>query len=144
MAKLGAWLQVIPALEIAARVFGITEELAARHSSGVAYSDKFAAIGSYVHTCRTAAVSLALIGLVLITLAITAESFRARWLFESLRFYGVLIVGLNLVVEFGRFGTNLYLPFGLFFLIYALSKKDEFLQNASEEPGHSEGDEVAS
>lgn len=130
IAKLGAWLQVVPVLEIAARVIGITAELAARYSSGSGNSDRFAVMARCVHNCTTIAVSMALIGLSLITIAITVCHFRAKWLFEFLRFYGVLILGLSLVVEFGRFKINLYLPFGLFFLIYGLMKKDEFLRSA--------------
>ncbi|OYW24872.1 MAG: hypothetical protein B7Z55_00945 [Planctomycetales bacterium 12-60-4] len=142
MAQLGAWLQVIPVLDIVARGIGITQELAARHTSGVAYSSRFTAMDKYVYTCTTVAILVALIGLVLITIAITACRYRAKWLFEFLRFYGVIILGLSLVVEFGRFRLSQYLPFGLFFLIYAFVKKDEFLPATPEKPGHSDGDEL--
>ncbi len=142
MAKLGAWLQVIPALEIAAKVVGLTQELAARHTLGLAPSTRFTAIDKYVYTCTTVAMLTAMVGLVLITIALTACRFRAKWLFEFLRFYGVLILGLNLVVEFGRFRINQYLPFGLFFLIYALVKKDEFLPVTLEDNDPFNGDEA--
>ena len=134
---------MIPVLEIAAKVVGITQELAARHTTELAPSSRFTAIHKYVYTCTTVAMSTAMVGLVLITIAITACRFRAKWLFEFLRFYGVLILGLTLVVEFGRFRINQYLPFGLFFLIYALVKKDEFLPATPEEHDDSDGDEAA-
>ncbi|HBJ83494.1 MAG TPA: hypothetical protein DDZ88_06405 [Verrucomicrobiales bacterium] len=81
------------------------------------------------YTCI--AVSMALIGLVLVTVAITAFRYRSKWMFKFLRFYGVLTIALSLVLVFGQFKINLYLPFGFYFLIFAQVKKGEFMQAAA-------------
>jgi hypothetical protein len=63
-----------------------------------------------------AGIAVALVGLILVIIAITACRYRSVWMFWFLCIYG------------GLMSFSYFFPFGLFFLIYALVKKDEFLQ----------------
>jgi len=127
IAKLGAWLQVSPVLGI----IGMVEAFFVLRTSGAGDPEKLSAAIGNVLTYTTIAVSLALIGLVLVTIAITACRYRSRWMFQFLCFYGLLIIGLNIcLVILGHFMFSFYLPFGMLFLIFALVKKQEFIQAA--------------
>ena len=61
-------------------------------------------------------IALSLIGIVLVIIAITACRYRSAWMFWFLCIYG------------GLMSFSHFFPFGLFFFIYALVKKDEFLK----------------
>ncbi len=65
-----------------------------------------------------------LIGLILLIVSLTAGRYRARWFFWFLVVYGVLLL------FFFPAGT----AFGLFFLVYCLTKTQEFLAPAPSLP----------
>ncbi len=83
-------------------------------SGGLGYSLFITAIGFFV----------GLIGLILLIIALTASRYRARWFFWFLVIYGVLLL------FFFPSGT----AFGLFFLVYCLTKTQEFLAPAPSLP----------
>jgi lipid-A-disaccharide synthase-like uncharacterized protein len=63
-------------------------------------------------------IAVSFVGLILVTIAVTACRYRAVWMFWFLCIYGGLMI------------FSYFVPFGLFFLIFALVKKDEFLRTA--------------
>ncbi|MDP1592603.1 MAG: hypothetical protein Q8M07_32875, partial [Prosthecobacter sp.] len=108
IAKLGAWMQAAPLLGIAAMMFGMAEIIAALGTSDAAsYTARVSEVRGYMRNYTAIAVSMALIGLVLVTVAITAYRYRSKWMFKFLRFYGVLTIALSLVLVFGQFKINL-------------------------------------
>ncbi len=128
MARLGAWLQAAPVLGIAAAMFGIADVVSIIKTSGAGDPVRLNAAMGDVITYVVIAVSLAFIGLVLVAIAITACGYRAKWMFKFLRFYGLLAIVLSLaLLLFGHSQLSFYLPFGLFFLIFAQVKRQEFL-----------------
>jgi hypothetical protein len=68
----------------------------------------------------TGGIALSLIGILLVLIAITFCRYRAVWMFWFLCLYGSLMI----------FIFWYFLPFGLFFLVFGLVKKDEFLRPA--------------
>lgn len=83
-------------------------------SGGLGYSLFISAIGLFV----------GLIGLILLIVSLTAGRYRARWFFWFLVVYGALLL------FFFPSGT----AFGLFFLVYCLTKTQEFLAPAPSLP----------
>jgi hypothetical protein len=131
IAKLGAWLQVAPVLGIIATMFGMSKAFKVLAESGAGDPAKLSAAIGDVLVYTIIAITVAFAGLVLVTVAITVCRYRARWMLKFLRFYGVLTIVLSLgLLVFGQFQISLYLPFGLFFLIFARVKKHEFMQAA--------------
>jgi ABC-type tungstate transport system substrate-binding protein len=121
---------VAPVLGMIATMLGMAEAFSVLKTSGAGDPAKLSAAIGDVLIYTIIAVSLALIGLVLVTLAITACRYRARWMLKFLRFYDMLTLVLSVgLLVFGQFKINLYLPFGLFFLIFAQMKKEEFIQS---------------
>ncbi len=125
IAKLGAWLQLAQfvgfAIGFARTVPGMMK---AFHELGTAGPGDpallSAAIGEILIAVLVAAsggIALSLIGILLVLIAITVCRYRAKWMFWFLCIYGGLMI----------FILWYFLPFGLFFLIFALVKKDEFL-----------------
>ncbi|MFO1485318.1 MAG: hypothetical protein U1F71_18300 [Verrucomicrobiaceae bacterium] len=122
IAKFGAWLQIT-------HLYGITIVVASvnrafREISGNSGADPTklsAAIGEILIGAFCDMV-ITLPGLLLIMIAVTALRYRATWMFWFLCIYGGLMT-------FSHF-----FPFGLFFLIFALVKKDEFCR-VSPAPG---------
>ncbi len=131
IAKLGAWLQLAPVLGAIGTFYGMTKAFNTLASSGAGDPAKLSAAIGDVLIYTAIAVSLTLVGLVLVTIAITICRYRERWMFKFLCIYGLLSVGLNLCfLMFGRYHISLFLPFGLFFLIFAQIKKEEFQRTA--------------
>ncbi|MEY2821239.1 MAG: hypothetical protein RJA37_586 [Verrucomicrobiota bacterium] len=129
IAKVGAWLQVAPVLGIVGTIFGMSKAFKILAHSGAGDPARLSAAIGDVLIYTIIAVSMALIGLVLVTIAITACRYRSRWMLKFLRFYGLLSIILSAaLLVFGQYKVSLYLPFGLFFLIFAHMKKEEFMQ----------------
>ena len=115
IAKLGAWLQLAQVIGFGGTVIGMMKSFKVLSESG--RSDPSIlneAIGGMLISTFIG-IALSLIGIVLVIIAITACRYRSAWMFWFLCIYG----GLMTISHF--------FPFGLFFLIYALVKKDEFL-----------------
>jgi len=68
-------------------------------------------------------IGVAVIGLLLVIIAATRYRYRANWFFWFLCIYGAAMI------------MSYMLPFGLFFLIYAIMKKNEFDLEPPPEPG---------
>ncbi|WP_395749959.1 hypothetical protein [Prosthecobacter sp.] len=129
VAKLGAWLQAAPVLGIVAAMFGVIEAFDVLKTSGAGDPVRLTAAIGDMTTCIEVAALLALSGLVLVTGTITVCAFRSKWMFKFLRSFGALSLVLSLLpLVFGHFEISLYLPFGLFFLIFSHVKKDEFMR----------------
>ena len=117
IAKLGAWLQLAQVIGFAGTVIGMMKAFRVLGTAGTSDPAKLSrAIGEVLWT-TFAGIAVALIGLILISIAITACRYRAVWMFWFLCIYGGLMI------------FSYFVPFGLFFLIYALVKKDEFLRS---------------
>lgn len=132
IAKLGAWLQVSPVIGIVATMFGMAKAFKVLETNGAGDPARLSAAIGDVLIYTMIAFSVALVGVVLITIAITVCSYRSRWMYKFLRFYGLLTIALSVaLLVFGHFKVSLHLPFGLFFLIFAQKKKEEFMQAAT-------------
>lgn len=124
IAKLGAWLQLAQVIGFAiglARTAPIWMKLFHEIGSGTPGDPALlsAIIGEIlIATMITTAggIALSLAGIILVILSITVCRYRAVWMFWFLCLYGGLII------------FSYFFPFGLFFLIYGLMKKDEFLR----------------
>ncbi|MCB1279468.1 MotA/TolQ/ExbB proton channel family protein [Prosthecobacter sp.] len=119
IAKLGAWLQLAQLIGMGGTVVGMMKAFGDLKTSGA--SDPEILSGAIGEVLITTAVGFAIsiVGLVLVTIAISACHYRAVWMFWFLCIYGELLI--------------FYLfPFGLFFLIFALVKKDEFLKTSEQ------------
>ncbi|MDZ4404332.1 hypothetical protein [Prosthecobacter sp.] len=116
IAKLGAWLQLVQLYGVAIVVASMNRAFRELGSNGGADPTKLSAAIGEILIGVFSGIIIALPGLLLIIIAITALRYRAVWMFWFLCIYGGLM-------------TFSYLfPVGLFFLIYALVKKDEFLR----------------
>lgn len=58
------------------------------------------------------------IGLILLVIALVKNRYRAEWFFWFLVIYGVIVMGTFPIIG---------LAFGIFFLVYCLTKRREFL-----------------
>lgn len=115
LAKLGAWLQLAQVIGFASTASGMMKAFRVLGSAGTSDPDKLSrAIGEVLGATFTG-ISVSLAGILLILIAITVCRYRAVWMFWFLCLYGGLMI------------FSYFFPFGLFFLIYALVKKDEFL-----------------
>jgi MotA/TolQ/ExbB proton channel family protein len=115
IAKLGAWLQLAHLISFVGAFVGMTKAFRELATSGTSDPPKLSAVIKEVLQKAFAGSAVALVGLILVTISITVCRYRAVWMFWFLCIYGILLAG-------GFF------PFGLFFLIFALVKKDEFLR----------------
>jgi hypothetical protein len=128
IAKLGAWLQLAQVIGLAGTIVGMAKAFKTLEAKGTGDSAKLSAAISEVLIYTSAGIGLAFLGLVMVTIAITACRYRACWMYRFLFWYSFWLIGLNvwLLAFFKTFTFNLHLPFGLFFLIFALVKKKEF------------------
>ncbi|MFN0077648.1 MAG: MotA/TolQ/ExbB proton channel family protein [Prosthecobacter sp.] len=132
IAKLGAWLQLAQIIGLAGTVTGMMKAFKTLEASGAGDPAKLSAAIGDVLVYTATGIALSFIGLVLMIIAITVCGYRSRWMFQFLCFYGLFVIGLNIcLLIFGHFALSLHLPFGLFFLIFAQVKKDEFMQAAA-------------
>jgi hypothetical protein len=118
IAKLGSWLQLAQVIGIAGTVMGMMKAFDSLKTKGADDPAKLSeAIGEVLWT-TFAGMALSLVGILLVLIAITVCRYRAVWMFWFLCLYGGLMI------------FSYFFPFGLFFLVYGLVKKDEFLQTA--------------
>jgi hypothetical protein len=116
IAKLGAWLQLGQIVGLAGTVAGMMHAFAELKTSGTNDPAKLSGAIGEVLWSTFAGIAIAFIGIILVTIAITACRYRAVWMFWFLCIYGGLMI------------FSYFFPFGLFFLIFALVKKDEFMR----------------
>lgn len=116
IAKLGAWLQLAQLIGLGGTVIGMMKAFRVLGTSGTADPTKLSGAIGEVLISTFIGIAVAFIGVILVTIAITACRYRSVWMFWFLCIYGGLMI------------FSYFFPFGLFFLIYALVKKDEFLQ----------------
>lgn len=116
IAKLGAWLQLAQIIGFGGTVIGMMKSFTVLSDSGRSDPDMLSEAIGGVLISSFAGISLSLIGIVLVIIAITARRYRSVWMFWFLCIYG------------GLMSFSHFFPFGLFFFIYALVKKDEFLK----------------
>lgn len=122
IAKLGAWLQLAQLIGLGGTIMGMMKAFRVLGTSGTADPAKLSGEIGEVLITTFIGMAVALIGVILVIIAITACRYRAVWMFWFLCIYGGLMT-------FSHF-----FPFGLFFLIFALVKKDEFCR-VSPAPG---------
>ena len=119
IAKLGAWLQLAQLIGLGGTVMGMMKAFGELKTSGSSDPAKLSGAIGEVLVSTFIGMAVALIGVILVIIAITACRYRSAWMFWFLCIYG----GLMTVSHF--------FPFGLFFLVYALVKKDEFLPSVA-------------
>jgi len=116
IAKLGAWLQLAQVVGFAGTVNGMSMAFTALNSKAPANPPILTGAVLEILWTLCAGITVSLVGILLVLVAITVCRYRAVWMFWFLCLYGGLII------------FSYFLPFGLFFLIYGLMKKDEFLR----------------
>ena len=115
IAKLGAWLQLAQLIGLAGTVTGMMKAFRELGTTGTSDPAKLSGAISEVLVTAAGGIAVSFIGILLVLIAITACRYRAVWMFWFLCLYGGLMI------------FSYFFPFGLFFLIYALVKKNEFL-----------------
>lgn len=115
IAKLGAWLQLAQVIGLAGTVVGMMKAFGELKTSGAGDPTKLSGAIGEVLVSTFIGMAVAFVGVILVIIAITACRYRAKWMFWFLCIYGGLMI------------FSYFFPFGLFFLIYALVKKQEFL-----------------
>jgi hypothetical protein len=111
LARIGVWMQVAQLVGVAFSVWCLMRGLNIIGTTGVDGPTSLSiAIGAVLDS-MPASLAAGLIGCILLTISITTYRYREKWIFWFLVTYGVL-----------------FTPFGLFFLIYCLIKRKEFLQ----------------
>ena len=118
IAKLGAWLQLAHVIGFARIVPGMLQVFRELGTTGPGDPALLSAIIGEILIAISIGMALSLVGILLVLIAITVCLYRAVWMFWFLCLYGGLMI------------FSYFFPFGLFFLIYGLVKKDEFLQTA--------------
>ncbi len=116
IAKLGVWLQLAQVIGLAGTVTGMMKAFQVLGTAGTADPAKLSKAIGEVLVSAAGGIAVSFIGLILVIIAITACRYRAVWMFWFLCIYGGLMI------------FSYFVPFGLFFLIYALVKKEEFLR----------------
>jgi len=118
IAKLGAWLQLAHVIGFARIVPGMLQAFRELGTTGPGDPALLSAIIGEILIAISIGLALSLVGILLVLIAITVCRYRAVWMFWFLCLYGGLMI------------FSYFFPFGLFFLVYGLVKKDEFLQTA--------------
>ena len=118
IAKLGAWLQLAHVIGFARIVPGMLQAFRELGTTGPGDPALLSAIIGEILIAISIGMALSLVGILLVLIAITVCRYRAVWMFWFLCLYGGLMI------------FSYFFPFGLFFLVYGLVKKDEFLQTA--------------
>ncbi|WP_395740982.1 MotA/TolQ/ExbB proton channel family protein [Prosthecobacter sp.] len=116
IAKLGAWLQLAQFIGLVGTVIGMQKAFSTIKTSGAGDPEILSGAIGEVLISSAAGIAISFIGVLLVLFSITACRYRAVWMFWFLSLYGGLIT------------FSYFFPFGLFFLIFALMKKDEFLR----------------
>ena len=125
LAITGAILQLGFILGTLWAVAGMNLGFASLAKNGVTNIQSVATVVSNVLGATAVGLTIGLVGAILTCISLTACRYRARWLFQFLVTYSWLLLFIAPV------GT----PFGVFFLVYCLSRRGEFLDvtNADKE-----------
>lgn len=133
--KLGAWLQLAPFIAIAAIFVGRRQPFAILKMDGSGDPASLSAAIMEALGFLSVAVALSQIGIVLVAVAITALRYRAGWMWRFLCLYGLAVISIHVcVLLIGHFTATFYLLAALFFLIFALVRKDEFVRASQRRP----------
>ncbi|TDU81287.1 hypothetical protein EI77_00590 [Prosthecobacter fusiformis] len=129
LAKIGALLQV-------AQLIGLAATLATMNAAAGNFNIQPTATDATVAEVAKASTvmsnathylffgtGIAVIGMIMVIVAATVYRYRANWFFWFLCVYG------------GAMTISYMFPFGLFFLIYALTKRKEFDLDPGPQPG---------
>ncbi len=119
IARLGAWLQLAQVIGFAGTVGGMMKAFRAienTYTAGTSDPTRLSGAIGEVLIAAAGGIAVSLIGVLLVLIAVTVCRYRAPWMFWFLCLYGGLMI------------PTYFLPFGLFFLIYGLVKKEEFLR----------------
>lgn len=125
LAKIGAWLQVaqivgnVVALGILNKTLGEAKFNATDIQASMAQINGITTTMNGSTSYLVGGFAISFIGLILVIIAATVYHYRTAWFFWFLCLYGGLMM------------ISPLLPFGLFFVIYALMKKDEFKFNSA-------------
>ena len=126
LALTGAFLQLGPVVGIAGTAIGMLRAFKTLESAGPGISDPqhvSAAIGDVLIT-TIAGLALGVVGIVLLCIALLGSRYRAEWFFWFLVIYGGLLL----------FSFPVGTPIGIFFLVYCLTRRQEFLLPRPNEP----------
>jgi biopolymer transport protein ExbB/TolQ len=110
LAKIGAWMQLALLIGVAGSVIGMMQAFDALEASAPGVGDPTrlsAAIGHVLWSTLIGFV-ISVIGGILICIALLGTSYRSRWFFWFLILDGLVH------------------PFGIFFIVFALIKRQEF------------------
>lgn len=128
IAKLGAWLQAASVLAV---LYGMIKPFSILRTSGAGDPVRLNEAIDEMLACSVIATGLSIVGLSMITVAITFHRYRAAWMFYFLFFYGFLMIGFSFCLTFfAIFGLYLHFAFGIFFLFFVAMKKQEFQRAA--------------
>lgn len=116
IAKLGAWLQLAQVIGFVGTMGGMMKAFREIGTPGPGDPSRTSGAIGEVLRSAFAGISVSLVGILLILIAVTVCRYRTVWMFWFLCVYGGLMI------------FSYFFPFGLFFLIYALVKKEEFLR----------------
>lgn len=130
IAKLGAWLQLAQILGMLGTIIGMTRAFDTLTTDGAGDPARLSGAIGEMLIFTLAGVVLSLAGVVLVIVAVTAFRYRAMWMYYFLWCYGILSLGAEAWVAFHRlpFLLGYHAPFGLFFVLFAVMKRQEFLQ----------------
>jgi MotA/TolQ/ExbB proton channel family len=116
----GAFLQIGPLIGALATTIGIRRAFQVLETSGPGISDPHfasAPIGDVLIT-TVVGLLLGLLGIVFLGIALVRRRYRAEWFFWFLIIYGGLLL----------FGFPVGTAIGIFFLVYCLPRRHEFLR----------------
>ena len=116
IAKLGAWLQLAQLVGFAGTVNGMAKAFREIGTAGTSDPTRLSGAIGEVLVAAAGGIAVSMVGVILVIIAITVCRYRAVWMFGFQCLYGGLMI------------LTYFFPFGLFFLIFALVKKDEFLR----------------
>ena len=118
LAIAGAVLQLGPVIGLAGTVLAMMAEFDAIGTRGVGDPSRLSVSIGHVLNSTLVGLIIGFIGLVLLTVSLVKCRYRAEWFFWFLVIYG----------GFALFAFPVGSAFGIFFLVYCLTKRHEFLQ----------------
>ncbi|MDZ4289166.1 MAG: MotA/TolQ/ExbB proton channel family protein [Prosthecobacter sp.] len=111
LARIGVWMQVAQVVGVAFTVWGMMHAFEVLGASTAADPARLSGAIGVVLYSTAGGVAAGLVGCIFLTISITTYHYREPWIFWFLLTYGLLCT-----------------PFGLFFLVYCLIYRDEFLR----------------
>ncbi len=114
LARIGAWLQIGIPLGVGGTVMGMVQAFEELGAAGAGDPSRLSAAIGHVLYFTALGIFIALIGAVLMILALVRWRYRAEWFFWTLMIFG----GLWIVIFF---------PIGLFLVIHAMKRRREFV-----------------